>query len=222
MIRHRLKRPPIILLALLAGALAARAGHMHQPAAASPGHAAPPPLQKLFGGPFTLTDQHGKTRSDKEFRGRFMLIFFGYTHCPLICPTSLATISAALEKLPPREAERIVPVFITVDPERDTPAVLKDYARAFHPRLVALTGTPRQIARAARAFRVHRRKILPQQHEDGHDYHADHGSLTYLMGPDGRFRTLFPYGISADTLAQRLHTHVAGATARHPGPATGQ
>ena len=108
----------------------------------------------LVGGPFTLTDQDGKKVSEKDFLGKYMLVFFGYTYCPDICPTELQVMTAALDSMGP-EAEKIQPVFVSVDPERDTPEVLKSYVENFGPRLVGLTGTPEEIAAVAKAYRVY-------------------------------------------------------------------
>ena len=109
--------------------------------------------EALIGGPFELTDQDGNTVTDQTYKGKLMLIYFGFTYCPDACPTALGVMSAALDKLDVA-AERVVPMLITVDPERDTPAVLKDYVSNFHPRMVGLTGTPEQVAQVAKAYRV--------------------------------------------------------------------
>jgi protein SCO1/2 len=162
--------------------------------------------EALVGGHFELVDQHGTVRRDTDFAGQYLLVYFGYTYCPDVCPTSLAIMSAALEELGPA-AERITPVFVTVDPERDTVDQLKDYASHFHPRLVALTGTPEQVAQAAKAYRVYFAKAA-----DGGDdgtYLMDHSSITYLMGLDGRYVTHFPHGTSAEEMAAGLAKIVA-------------
>src|SRR5690349_741304 len=114
------------------------------------GPAEEPPLKgAAIGGPFTLTNQDGRQVSERDFAGKYRIMYFGFTHCPDVCPTDLAVIGQALrrlEKNDPAKAARVVPVFVSVDPERDSPAVLKEYVAAFHPRLVGLTGTPKQIA----------------------------------------------------------------------------
>ena len=137
-----------------------------------------------IGGPFTLTDGNGKQVTDQDFRGKYMLVFFGFTFCPDICPTTLNMVSDALDRLGPK-ADKIAPLFITVDPKRDTPAVVKQYAAAFGPRIVGLTGTPEQIKAVAKAYRVYY-----AEHRTGEgpgDYSMDHSSVMYLMGPDGTF-----------------------------------
>ncbi len=143
------------------------------------------PVAMTVGGPFTLVDGDGKTVTDKTWRGKFALVYFGYTFCPDVCPTTLTAVADALERLGPR-AERIQTLFITVDPKRDTPAVVKQYAAAFGPRVTGLTGSAEQIAAVARAYRVyyaeHRAKDAAQD-----DYTMDHSSVLYLMGPDGQF-----------------------------------
>lgn len=137
-----------------------------------------------IGGPFTLTDGNGKQVTDQDFRGKYMLVFFGFTFCPDICPTTLNMVSDALDRLGPK-ADKIAPLFITVDPKRDTPAVVKQYAAAFGPRIVGLTGTPEQIKAVAKAYRVYY-----AEHRTGEgpgDYSMDHSSVMYLMGPNGTF-----------------------------------
>lgn len=154
----------------------------------------------LVGGPFTLTDQDGRRVSEKDFLGRHMLVFFGYTYCPDICPTELQVMSAAIDSLG-QEADRITPVFVTVDPERDTVEVVKAYVENFSPRLVGLTGTPEEIARIAKAYRVHYAKAGNTASED---YLVDHSSIMYLMGPDGSFVKHFSYTTDALKLAAEL------------------
>lgn len=140
-----------------------------------------------IGGPFELTNHRGEAVTDANFRGRYMLIFFGYTYCPDVCPTELANIAAALDHLG-KQADRIQPLFITVDPERDTAKLLGDYVTHFHPRMQGLTGSPAQIKQAAKAYRVYFAKSNPAQSED---YLMDHSTFVYLMAPDGRYLALF-------------------------------
>jgi protein SCO1/2 len=154
-----------------------------------------------IGGPFTLVDENGKTVTDQDFRGKWLLVYFGYTYCPDVCPTSLARNGGAVDLLGDK-GERIVPMLITVDPERDTPPKLKDYVHAFHPRMVGLTGTPEQIAQVAREYRVFYMK--PPQAND-RDYLIDHSSLSYLIGPDGRFVQVFGHQASPQELADQLN-----------------
>jgi cytochrome oxidase Cu insertion factor (SCO1/SenC/PrrC family) len=152
----------------------------------------------LVGGPFTLTDQNGRRVSDADFRSRFMLIYFGYSFCPDVCPTDLAAMAGAIDQLGP-DGERVQPIFITIDPERDTVARLAEYAPLFHPRLVALTGTPEEVGQAAAQYRVY-----AQKEGDGPDYLMNHSGIVYLMGPDGRFLTHFPQGTPAEEMAQKI------------------
>jgi cytochrome oxidase Cu insertion factor (SCO1/SenC/PrrC family) len=155
----------------------------------------------LVGGPFTLVDHTGKRVTDQDFRGKFMLVMFGFTFCPDVCPTELQLISAALDKLGPK-ADRVVPLFISIDPERDTPAQLALYVKSFHPRLVGLTGTPAELEAATKAYRVYVRKVPDPKSTAG--YTMDHSALIYVMGTDGAYRTHFTPGISVDALAERL------------------
>ncbi len=136
------------------------------------------------GGPFALTDTKGATVTEATFRGRWMLVYFGYTFCPDVCPTSLNTVSDALDRLGPK-ADKVQALFITVDPARDTPQVVKQYAAAFGPRIKGLTGTAAQIETVGKAYRVYYK-----EHRTGTgtgDYTMDHSSVLYLMGPDGAF-----------------------------------
>lgn len=152
-----------------------------------------------LGGQFTLTDQNGIRRSDSDFRGKYMLVFFGYTFCPDICPTTLAVMAAALDMMGPT-ADRIVPILISVDPERDTPDALKTYLSAFGPRFVGLTGSEEEIAAAARAYRVY-----VQAHKNQREnYTVDHSGVIYLMDPLGRFVANYSLSASPDKLAADL------------------
>ena len=138
----------------------------------------------LVGGPFTLEDGAGKQVTDRDFRGKYMLVYFGYTFCPDVCPTTLNEVADAIDHLGAK-ANELQPIFITVDPKRDTPAVVKQYTAAFSPKLIGLTGTPEQIAAVAKAYRVYY-----AEHRTGpgpNDYSMDHSSILYLMGPDGKF-----------------------------------
>jgi protein SCO1/2 len=160
------------------------------------------PGQALVGGPFSLIDQTGQRVTDQTYRGRLMLMFFGFTHCPDVCPTSLQLIAGALDKLGTQKAQRVVPIFVTVDPERDTPDVIKDYVGTFDPRIVGLTGTPDEVQTAVRAYRVYARKV-PDEAAPG-QYTMDHTAILYLMGPDGRFITHFTHGTPVDTMAAAI------------------
>jgi len=155
----------------------------------------------LVGGPFELTNQDGKRVKSADFAGKYMLVVFGYTYCPDICPSELQVVSAALDELGPA-AERIQPVFVTVDPSRDTPEVMKDYVANFHPGFVGLTGSEDDVAGIAKAYRVYYRKVDPT----GPDipYLMDHTTLVYLMGPDGDYVTHFAYGTNVAGMVEGL------------------
>jgi protein SCO1 len=169
------------------------------------------PWPVAFGGPFRLTDHTGRPRTDADFRGSWLLVQFGYTACPDLCPLGLDTLAGALDGLGPDLAARVQPLFVTVDPARDTVAALAAFAPAtFHPRLLALTGTEAEVAAVAKAYRVHRRKVVPDP-ADAADYLVDHGTFTYLMRPDGTFATLIPAGADA---AERMATVVRGHLTR--------
>jgi cytochrome oxidase Cu insertion factor (SCO1/SenC/PrrC family) len=189
------------LIALLAGAAAGLAAYLivglDAPSSGGPTRTTG---RALIGGSFELVDQNGKTRTDAEFRGKYMLVFFGYTHCPDVCPTGLQAMAEALDALG-KDAEQIQPIFITVDPARDTPAVMKDYVGNFHPRLLGLTGSAAQIAKAAKAYRVYYARAGKPGDED---YAMDHSSFTYLMGPDGKYLTHFSHGTAPKKVAERI------------------
>jgi protein SCO1/2 len=155
----------------------------------------------LVGGPFSLVGADGKPVTDRDFRGRYMLIFFGFTHCPDICPAELQVIAQALEQLGDK-AKNVVPIFITLDPERDTPEAMGNYVKSFGPNFVGLTGSPEAIAAAAKAYRVSYAKV--EDKESAADYGVDHSALVYLMDPKGRYVTHFSYGLSAEQMAEKL------------------
>ncbi|MBS7539269.1 SCO family protein [Ancylobacter lacus] len=134
------------------------------------------------GGPFELVDQDGRTVTDKTFAGTPFLVFFGFTHCPDICPTTLSDLSQVFDELGP-DSRKLSALFVTVDPERDTPAVMKSYIGSFHPSILGLSGSPEQVAAAIKAYRVYARKVPTQ----GGDYTMDHTAVVYLMGKDGSF-----------------------------------
>jgi protein SCO1/2 len=142
------------------------------------------PAALTVGGPFSLIDGDGRPVTDQTWHGKYMLVYFGYTYCPDVCPTTLTNLSDALDKLGAK-ADRLQPLFITVDPKRDTPPVVKQYAAAFGPRIIGLTGSAEQIATAAKAYRVYYAEHRTGTGPD--DYSMDHSSVLYLMGPDGRF-----------------------------------
>jgi protein SCO1/2 len=184
----------VLLFCVLALALAASAAlwRLGDRAAPQSGIAA-------VGGPFTLTDQNGALRSDRDFHGRWVLLYFGYTFCPDVCPTTLAKMASALGKLGP-QADRFVPVFITIDPARDTPSVLKTYLAAFGPQFVGLTGKPSDIANVAHAYRVYYAKHPLA----GGNYAMDHSSVIYLIDPNGKFVKAYDDDASPVALANDL------------------
>jgi protein SCO1/2 len=158
--------------------------------------------QALIGGPFTLTDHTRKRVTDADFRGRYMIVFFGFTFCPDVCPSALQVMSAALDKLGPK-ADRFVPILITVDPERDTPKQLALYVQSFHPRLVGLTGTQAEIDAVLKAYRVLsvRKRVDPKSSAG---YTIDHPAQIYIMDPEGRYRSFLDYTKGADAAAASL------------------
>ena len=156
------------------------------------------------GGPFTLTDQTGKPRSDTDFRGKLMIVYFGYTYCPDVCPTDLMAITQALDALGPA-AEGVQPVFITIDPERDT-KVLAEYLAAFHPSFVGLTGSPEQIRKVANSYKVF---YVKMPGERSGEYSIDHTGAIYLMGRGGEYLGFMPPQTSPDRLTEVLRKNLA-------------
>jgi len=159
--------------------------------------------QADVGGPFRLTDQNGKAVSDADFRGRYMLIYFGYSFCPDVCPTTLSVMAQALDKLG-GESRRVTPIFITIDPERDTPQVLGDYMKAFGPNFVGLTGSAAAIKDVEKKYRVY---AVKKPLEKG-AYGMDHSSVLYLMGPNGKIISFYDEAISPDDLAKDLRQKI--------------
>lgn len=155
----------------------------------------------LIGGPFTLVDHTGKSVTEKDYEGRYKLVFFGFRNCPDICPSALQSMAAALEAIGAK-ALRVVPLFITLDPERDTPERLAEYVASFHPKLVGLSGTLEQVQAAAKAYRVYFKKNETGQGPG--NYTLDHTSIIYLMDPKGEFVLPFAHGTTADRMAERL------------------
>jgi cytochrome oxidase Cu insertion factor (SCO1/SenC/PrrC family) len=156
------------------------------------------------GGPFTLTDASGKPRSDSEFRGKLMIVYFGYTYCPDVCPADLMAITQALDALGP-SAEGVQPIFITIDPERDT-KVLGEYVTAFHHSLVGLTGSPEQIRKVANSYKAFYVKVPDAR---GADYSIDHTGVVYLMGRNGEYLGFMPPQTSPDRLTEILRKYLA-------------
>lgn len=162
-------------------------------------------LGAAIGGPFTLTATDGRTVTDETYRGKWLLIYFGYISCPDACPTALNNMGVALDRLGP-EADGLQPLFITVDPRRDIPAVLSEYMKSFDPRIVALTGTEDQIAAVAAAYHVY---YAAPRNAEGNDYFVGHSSYIYLMDPRGRLVKPFSSELAAEGLADQLHILMA-------------
>jgi protein SCO1/2 len=156
------------------------------------------------GGPFELTDQTGHRRTDADFQGKLVVIYFGYTYCPDVCPTELQSISLALDKLG-AAAETIQPLFITVDPGHDTPARLADFVSSFHPRLIGLTGSLAEIRKTAIAYRTFFAKNGVTTPDD---YSVDHTGFIYLLGKDGRYLGFLPPGLAPDAIADAIRARL--------------
>ena len=160
-----------------------------------------------IGGPFTLVDGDGRTVTDADFRGRTLVVYFGFSFCPDVCPTTLAIMARAIDLLG-ADGEAVVPVFITVDPARDTPAVVGAYVANFHPRMVGLTGSAEQVEAAAKAYKVYYAKAETEAAAGSDEYLMDHSSIIFLIGPDGRYLDHFTGGTGAEQLAAGLRAHL--------------
>ncbi len=159
-----------------------------------------------IGGPFSLTDHLGRPVRDSDFRGSLMLLTFGYTYCPDFCPTTLQVMSEAVELLGDK-GTAVQPLFITVDPERDTVEALADYVPHFHPRFLGLTGSLEDLKAVVKAYRIHVRRAELEDADD--NYLVDHSTFTYLMGRDGKFLTLFRHGTPAANMAEVMRKHLS-------------
>ncbi len=161
-----------------------------------------------IGGPFTLTAGDGTTKTDKDFHGKYMLVLFGFTFCPDICPTELQNAATALDLGGPAVADKTNIVLITVDPERDTPAKMGEYVRQFGNNITGLTGTPEQIAAVARAYKVYYARATETDPGDD-EYLMDHSSFLYLMGPDGKYVSVFRAGTDPQEIANTIKAEIA-------------
>jgi cytochrome oxidase Cu insertion factor (SCO1/SenC/PrrC family) len=156
------------------------------------------------GGPFALIDHHGKRRTDADFRGRLMLVYFGYTFCPDVCPTDLLEIGQAMQKLGP-QAKEVQPLFITLDPARDSAKHLAGYVPHFHPAILGLTGKAEAIAAAANAYKVYYKKVPGLS---AAAYSVDHTAFLYLMDRKGQYLGFFPPGTTADRMLEIIRPHL--------------
>ncbi|NQV83585.1 MAG: SCO family protein [Rhodospirillales bacterium] len=188
------------LIAVLAISAAATWNLVHTVKEAS----APPPV--VIGGPFRLVDHNAKPVTDADFRNRYMLIFFGYTYCPDVCPTAMLTVGGALDILG-KEASKVQPLFISVDPERDTPDVLNSFLKNFHPSIIGLTGSPEQVTAATKAYRVYSAKVKEDSDAEG-EYLMNHTAGLYLMDPDGKFITMFSHNTTPEALAAKIRKYL--------------
>ena len=159
------------------------------------------------GGPFDLIDHTGRRRTDEEFRGKLLLVYFGFTYCTDACPTDLQSIATALDRLGPA-ADAVQPLFITIDPEKDTPAQLERYVSLVHPKLIGLTGDAKRIRRIALHYKVFFAKSAPSKKDDTG---IDHSGFVYLMGRDGGYIGYFPPGTPADRMVETIRPLLAGA-----------
>ena len=157
-----------------------------------------------IGGPFTLIDQNGKTVTDKDFLGKYSLLFFGFTYCPQVCPTELHKMARILDMLGDK-ANNIQPVFVSVDPGRDTPEVMKEYVSQFHPKLIGLTGSKEQIENIKNAYKVFSKKIEMGGKDN---YMVNHSAFMYLMNPEGKNIAIYPSKDTAEQIAKDIKSKI--------------
>lgn len=174
-------------------------------AACSPAGGSEPPLQGArIGGPFSLTDQNGARFDSRSLEGKYRIVYFGYTYCPDVCPVDLQQIGLAMKRFEagdPQRAGKVQPIFITTDPQRDSPAVLKEFVAAFHPRLIGLTGTPQEIAAVSKAYAVWSSKAEAQ---GASSYLVNHSRIAYLFGPKGEPIAILPHEQGADAILAEI------------------
>ncbi len=161
--------------------------------------------REIVTGEFSLVDGSGRPLTDVDFRGSWLLIFFGYTHCPDVCPTTLGTVALIMDDLG-ADGDALQPLFITVDPARDTPDIVGAYAAAFHPRIIGLTGSEEQVAAAAKSHRAYYARVpLPE----AGDYAMDHSAHLYLMDPDGLYATAFSQRDTVESIVQSIRRRLS-------------
>lgn len=202
----------VLLGLLLAGGLAiwqitkdeGRVGELRQQAVEANFDQRIPPGSTI-GGPFQLVNQDGAAVTDASYKGKYLLIYFGYTYCPDVCPTGLQSMAHALDQLG-AEVSKVQPLYITIDPARDTPSKIKEYIGSFHPQIVGLTGTPEQIAAVAKAYQVYYAKSAQV---DEQDYLMDHSSRIYLMDPNGKLVATFPQEVDPAIIVKTLQENLA-------------
>lgn len=197
-------RPGLILLAAIciSGLIAYAQINGYQKSTASTSSAS----GTNIGGAFTLTDQHGKIFTEKNLMGHYTLAYFGFTFCPAICPTELQRLNVILKTLGPA-GEKIMPLFITIDPARDTQKVMGNYVAQFNPRLIGLTGTQTQVDTTLKAYKVYARKV---QDPKMSDYTMDHSTYLYLLGPDGKVDLFFGPDMKASEIAGKIRARIGG------------
>lgn len=170
---------------------------------------APPEVQRgqaLVGGPFTLVNHDGETVTEQSFGGKLLLVYFGFTYCPDICPTELTTLTQALDDLTPEERAQIQPLFVTVDPERDTPDALKTYLSNFHPDFIGLTGSQEQVTAALKGWRVYWAKVDDPSSSVGYTF--DHSALTYLMDANNMYLAHISFGATPEQITEKVRAHL--------------
>lgn len=190
----------IVILAALAGLIIAFVWSYAKQPTATDGEKLIAVTSDAFGGPFQMSNQNGQAVTEKDYAGRYRLIYFGFTYCPAICPTELAKMTAALNQVGP-DAKQILPIFVTVDPERDTAPKMKTYLTSFHPSFVGLTGTPDQVKAMLKEYKVYAAKVKDPAMTE---YTMDHSSFVYFIGPDDRLLHIFKADNNSQDMAATI------------------
>lgn len=202
---NRRRLPPRMIAAVVIVAAVALLGLLAAGLSRNPSPKREGPLAGSgVGGPFALIDQDGRAVTERTYAGKWRLMYFGYTYCPDVCPVDMQKIAQGLKTLDPAMRAKLVPIFVTVDPERDTPAVLKTFVRAFGPDIVGLTGTPEQVKAALSAWKVYARKA-----GEGRDYLVDHSAMIYLMDPDNRPVSFLAHDATPQAIAAEVTKYAA-------------
>ena len=199
-----MKHWPIFVIAIILAGAAGYLSYLFQDKSTAPALPGSVQIQHDIGGDFNLVHHDGTAVSAKDFYGQYLLIYFGFSYCPDICPTSLVQMIHAIQGLKPKQQQSILPVLITLDPERDTPEELAAYVADFDPRMVGLTGTPQQISDIAQKYKVYFRKNGSEEEIKNGNYLVDHSSFFYLIKPDGTFSHMFSSQIDTETLQNNL------------------
>ncbi len=197
-----MKYLPLMIALFLLGGVSAMSLYASQQAEKNAGQADVRRTRAIIGGAFTMIDHTGKTVTEKDYLGSYVLVYFGFTYCPDICPTELQVMTEALNMLSKKQSSQVKILLVSIDPERDTPKQLASYVSNFHANTIGLTGSAEQVKKMAKVYRAYYNKVPDKNNPDG--YTMDHSSIIYLMGPDGKYLAHFPYGTRAKVMSEKI------------------